>query len=153
MYPPCVSAAPPSEELAKPAADVPLFRTFVTDDKDRPKVGVENFMLGARVQIDIKPDAAGMVGPGKGGMSVTPTDPSGLPPHLRPNSLAGGQSTLPVFFIPASKLGASLKFQPAKRHPERHGFVEPAMAMKLEAYQNALGATVTEWVPWTKAAA
>ncbi|MGH7270532.1 MAG: hypothetical protein ACREJ3_08890, partial [Polyangiaceae bacterium] len=132
--------------------DVPLYRTFVTDEKDRPKIGVGNFMLGARVPIDIKPDRDGMVGPGRGGMYVTPNDPSGLPPHLRPTSLVGGQSTLPVFVIAASDLGPSLRFQPAKRHPERHGYVEPAMAMKLEAYQNALGSTVSEWVPWKAAA-
>lgn len=147
-----MSAAPISNEPLQPA-DIPLFRTFVTDDKNLPKIGVENFMLGARVPIDIKPDAAGMVHPGKGGMSVTPNDPSRLPPHLRPVNLPGGQSTLPVFFIASSKLGATLRFQPATRHPERHGFVEPAMATKLEAYQNALGDTVTYWVPWRKAAA
>ncbi|MGH7436528.1 MAG: hypothetical protein ACRENE_12715 [Polyangiaceae bacterium] len=147
-----MSAAPPSNEPEKPAADVPLYRTFVTDEKDRPKIGIEDFMLGARVPIDIKPDRDGMVRPGIGGMSVTPNDPSGLPPHLRPISLAGGQSTLPVFVIGASDLGPSLRFQRAKRHPERHGYVEPAMAMKLEAYQNALGSTVSEWVPWRAAA-
>lgn len=147
-----MSAALPSNEPEKPAADVPLYRTFVTDEKDRPKIGVENFMLGARVPIDIKADQDGMVGPGKGGMSVTPNDPCGLPPHLRPITLAGGQSTLPVFFIASSKLGPNLRFQAAKRHPERHGFVEPAMAMKLDAYQNALGSTVSEWVPWKAAA-
>ena len=148
-----MSAAHTSNEPVKPPADSPLYRTFVTDDENRPKVGVGNFMLGARVPIDIKPDASGIVHPAKGGMSVTPNDPSGLPPHLRPLDLPGGQSTLPVFFIPASKLGARLRFQPASRHPERHGFVEPAMAMKLEAYQNALGDTVTDWVPWRKVAA
>ncbi|MGH7269614.1 MAG: hypothetical protein ACREJ3_04210 [Polyangiaceae bacterium] len=130
-----------------------LFRTFVTADRELPKIGIDNFMLGARVPTDIKPDAAGMLHPGKGGMSVTPNDPPGLPRiYVRPE-LPGGQSTLPVFFIPSSKLGATLRFQPARRHPERHGFVEPAMAMKLEAYQNALGGTVTDWVRWRQAAA
>jgi hypothetical protein len=146
-----VSTATQPSEPPKPA-EVHLFRTFVIDDKNRPKIGAGNFMLGARVPIDIKPDRDGMVAPGKGGMSVTPNDPAGLPPHLRPISLAGGQSTLPVFSITASKLGASLRFQPAKQHPERHGFVEPSMAMKLEAYQDALGATVAQWVPWKAAA-
>jgi hypothetical protein len=49
-------------------------------------------------------------------------------------------------------LGPNLRFQPAPRHPERHGFVEPSMAMKLEAYQQALGSTVSDWVPWRAAA-
>jgi hypothetical protein len=131
---------------------VQLFRTFVTDDKNRPKVGTGNFMLGARVPIDIKPDREGMVGPGKGGMSVTPNDPAGLPPHLRPMSLSGGQSTLPVFSIAASELGENLEFQLAKKHPERHGFVEPSMVMKIDAYQDALAATVAQWVEWEVAA-
>ena len=151
-----VSAASPPSQSSPPsapaAADLRLFRTFVTDDKNRPKIGNQDLMLGARVGIDIKPDRDGMVGPGKGGMSVTPNDPAGLPPHLRPTSLTGGQSTLPVFSIAASKLGESLRFQAAKRHPERHGFVEPSMAMKLEAYQDALGATALDWAPWEAAA-
>lgn len=152
MYLGRVNADLPSSER-RPAGDVTLYRTFVTDDEGRPKIGAGNFMLGARVPTDIKPDADGMVGPGRGGMSVTPNDPSGLPPHLRPITLAGGLSTLPVFSIRSPKLGQSLRFQPAKRLPERHGFVEPALAMKLETYQNALGATVSEWVLWWKAAA
>jgi hypothetical protein len=146
-----VSVATHPSEPPKPA-EVQLFRTFVTDADNRPKIGAANFMLGARVPLDIKPDRDGRVVPGKGGMSVTPNDPAGLPPHLRPISLAGGQSTLPIFSIATSKLGASLRFQPAKLHPERHGFVEPSMAMKLEAYQDALGATVAQWVPWKAAA-
>ena len=153
-----MSAAPPPSQSGQPsqppaaATDIRLYRTFVTDEENRPKIGVRDFMLGARVGIDIKPDRDGAVEPGKGGMSVTPNDPAGLPPHLRPTSLTGGQSTLPVFSIAASKLGANLRFQPAKRHPERHGFVEPAMAMKLDAYQAALGATASDWALWEKAA-
>lgn len=146
-----MSAATQPIEPPKPA-EVHLFRTFVVDDKNRPKIGTGNFMLGARVPIDIKPDHEGMVAAGRGGMSVTPNDPAGLPPHLRPISLSGGQSTLPVFSIAVSKLGEDLRFQPAKKHPERHGLVEPSMAMKFDAYQDALGATVAQWVQWKAAA-
>ena len=106
-------------------------------------------MLGARVQIDVKPDREGMVAPGTGGMSVTPNSPAGLPPHLRPISL-GGQTSLPVFWISSTRLGGLLAFQPALKHPDRHGFVEPAMAMKLDAYQDALCDTKPAWAEWSK---
>lgn len=120
----------------------------MTDERSRPKVGTKNLMLGARVPTDIKPDGDDAVHPGTGGMSVTPEDPARLPPHLRPTSLKGGQSTLPVFWISDTKLGETLRFRPDARHPERHGYVEPAVVMKLTAYQDALAGTEEAWVRW-----
>jgi hypothetical protein len=107
-------------------------------------------MLGARVPIDIKPDATGAVARDTGGMSVTPNDPAKLPPHLRPTSLPGGQTTLPVFWISSRNLGEMLAFQAAKKRPDRHGFIEPAVAMQLDTYQTALCGTVLAWQEWTE---
>jgi hypothetical protein len=51
-----------------------LYRVMVVDAAGRPICGDGDNMLGARVPIDIRPDAEGMVGPGRGGMSVSPDD-------------------------------------------------------------------------------
>lgn len=94
--------------------------------------------------MDIRPDPASHVHPGRGGMSVTPDDPSRLPPHFRPASL-GGFGRLPVFGIKILHLGASLHYRPDPKKPRRHGFVEPSERMHLVDYQAALAATAPAW--------
>ena len=117
---------------------------MVKDLDGRPTCGTGSCMLGARVPVDIKPDESGQVHPGGGGLSVTPHDPVRLPPHLRPISL-GGFGKLPVFEVEEGDLGTQLRYRPDARKPDRHGQVEPALAMVLAQYQGALAATRAAW--------
>jgi len=107
-------------------------------------VGVLDNMLGARVGVDVRPDAAGNVQPAQGGISVTPEDPSRLPPHLRPIRL-GGQCGLPLFKIDDGSLGRALAYLPSPKKPTRHGLIEPAALMAIGNYQSALAATSVAW--------
>lgn len=101
-------------------------------------------MLGVRIPIDIRPDSMGQVMPGHGGMSVVPESPRFLPLHFRPESL-GGVGRVPVFSIEQTGLGQALVFRPDRRKPERHGYVEPSVAMTVENYQLALCLTAPLW--------
>jgi len=85
---------------------------MLKDETGGPVVGVLDNMLGARVGVDVRPDAAGNVQPAQGGISVTPEDPSRLPPHLRPIRL-GGQCGLPLFKIDDGSLGRALAYLPS----------------------------------------
>ena len=121
-----------------------LFRAMRRNSEGRPLCGTGDSMLGARVPIDVKPDPAGHVTPGKGGMSVTPDDPGRLPPHYRPIRL-GGLGRLPVFQMAVSDLGGGLSYRPDAKKPDRHGFVEPASPMPLDEYQAHLAETKRAW--------
>ncbi|MFH1865038.1 MAG: hypothetical protein ABIK85_04075 [Candidatus Eisenbacteria bacterium] len=113
-------------------------------DPSQPQCGPDARSLGARVPRDIEPDDKGNVHPGTGGMSVSPDDPRNLPQHRRPPSL-GGTGKDPMFVIADVDLGASLVFRPDARNPGRHGFVEPASIVAVEAYQRALCDTAPNW--------
>ena len=121
-----------------------VFRAMLRAADGRPSCGDRDAMLGVRVSIDVKVDPGGRVQPARGGMSVTPDDPVQLPPHFRPIAL-GGLGKLPVFGIELSLLGAELSYRPDPKKPLRHGFVEPAVAMRLVDYQAALAATAAAW--------
>ncbi len=136
-----------SEGIETPPA-AKLFRTMQTDASGRPLCGDGNLMLGVRVPVDVKPDATGLVHPGRGGMSVTPNDPARLPPHLRPTRLDGGMSVLPVFWIQRDDLGADLSYRPDVKKPLKHGLVEPSAPVALGNFQSALTATVESWEKW-----
>jgi hypothetical protein len=111
-------------------------------------------MLGARVPTDIRPDAAGDVHPGNGGMSVAPSMHD-LPARLVPKRLrhlvpsAAGNDDLLVwrmgegeFVQEAISEQLLLRLDPKRSN---HGFVEPKASMKLEDYQGALAGTHDEW--------
>ncbi len=115
-----------------------------TDANGQPMCGVQANMLGVRPGTDIQPDADDLVRGGSGGLSVTPDDPARLPPHVRPARL-GGKGRLPVFEIAIARLGATLRYRPDNKNPERHGFIEPADSMTLADYQSRLGATQADW--------
>lgn len=114
-------------------------------DRDgRPLCGDTGARLGVRVPRDIEPDAAGMVSPGVGGLSITPDDPRHLPPEFRPESL-GGLGRLPLFALAVHDLTADLQVRLDPTNPQRHGFLEPTLPTELEAYQRALCATAPHW--------
>ena len=121
-----------------------LFRVMRKDADGAPLCGTGNLMLDARVPVDIRPDAAGRVRPGRGGMSVTPGSPRWLPIHLRPETL-GGAGRLPVFVIGLAMLGVDLTYRPDEKKPDRHGYVEPSAVLGLAAYQDALFRTAPHW--------
>lgn len=121
-----------------------VFRAFQVTRAGRPLIGAGDAMLGARVPIDIRPDAAGLVHPGQGGMSVTPDDAALLPPHFRPERL-GGRGHLPVFEIATRDLGELLATRRDERKPSKHAFVEPSTTIASDRYQAALAATEAAW--------
>jgi hypothetical protein len=121
-----------------------IFRAMSRALDGGPICGSGPCMLGVRVPLDIAPDEAGNVHPGRGGMSVTPDDPARLPPHLRPISL-GGLGKLPVFAIEVGRLGPHARHRPDPRRPTRHGFVEPAISMSLSSFRTALATTRAAW--------
>ncbi len=125
------------------AAEV-LYRAMIPDPVGGPMVGTGPSMLGARVPTDIRPDTLGKVHSNRGGISVAPDDPAGLPPHFRPPDL-GGFGALPIYSLSTSALGLDLHFRRDSKKPDRHGFVEPACAMLLEQYQRALADTKCDW--------
>lgn len=121
-----------------------LLRVMLRDSGGHPVCGDGDCMLGVRLPVDIVPDIMGNVSPGHGGMSVTPGDPSRLPLHFRPVAF-GGIGKLPVFGIEGDDLGLLLRYRSDPRRPQRHGFVEPASSMPLEAYRAALRGTASKW--------
>jgi hypothetical protein len=131
------------------AVAIKLYRTMQTDEAGRPPRGDGAYMLGVRVGVDAKPDTNGFVHPGRGGMSVTPDDPACLPPPLRPKVLDGGYGALPVFWIHRNDLGEDLSYRPDARKPLRHGLVEPATPVMVDAFQSALAATMERWQEWS----
>jgi hypothetical protein len=100
-------------------------------------------MLGARPGIDLLV-IDGMVGPGEGGISVSPDDPRRLPSFRRPPEL-DGTGRDPVFAIDEQDLGPDLIYRPDPRNPDGHGFIEPVRPMPFEVYQQALIATQSAW--------
>ncbi len=121
-----------------------LYRVMLRASDGSPAVGGGANMLGIRVGIDVRPDASGSVSPGKGGLSVAPDDPARLPPHLRPIRY-GGACGLPLFRIHASSIGEMLVYVADPRRPERHGTIDPARTMHVDAYQTSLASTAPTW--------
>jgi len=131
----------PSEQSKQPTT---LYRVMIVDRAGRPVCGDGNNMLGARVPIDIRPNAEGIVSPGRGGMSVSPDDPRNLPFFLLPLGL-GGKGALPLFSLMVSRLASRLSYRPDPKRPTKHGFVEPAAPVALADYRMALAATEPDW--------
>lgn len=122
-------------------------------DGDHPRVGSTGRTLGARVPHDISADAAGLVHPGTGGMSVAPTWRD-LPPHRIPRRLrhlapeAAGNDADACWRMGEGPFAAGGVAEGLLLRPGRptHGTIEPAMPMTLGRYQAALATTRERWV-------
>lgn len=133
---------------------MPKIYRGMKQEQDKPALGPTAQTLGARVPEDIAPDAAGMVHPGTGGMSVAPSL-ADLPSFRVPARLhklypkASGKSDLFVWSMGVGEFAEEpigdqlcLRFDPANG---KHGFIEPVGSMSLNDYQNALTATQDQW--------
>lgn len=121
-----------------------LFRGMKENAVGEPEIGSSARKLGVRPGIDLPVSTAGIVvGPGQGGMSVSPDDPMYLPEHRRPPEFRGDGRDL-IWTIGEGHLGEKLRYRPDPSTP-RHGFVEPANAMPIEEYQHALAETRESW--------
>lgn len=118
-----------------------LYRGMKEDADGLPACGSTVRTLGVRVPRDIKPDPAGRVRPGTGGMSVAPDDPLNLQPHRRPRTL-GGTGPDPVFFMAAEHPRPALQ---VRRDRPGHALIEPSSAMEIAFYVHALHQTRPMW--------
>lgn len=126
------------------ADDLLLFRGMQVAQDGYPSLGPTARTLGVRAEIDIAVDAAGVVMPEHGGMSVTPGDPGQLPRHRRPPEFDGTGKD-PLWTVAVRALGPQLRYRPDPLTPTRHGFIEPAAAMPFAEFQAALAATRGDW--------
>jgi hypothetical protein len=117
-----------------------VYRAMRENSAGLPMVGPSARMLGVRPIVDI-PVTGGQVRPNTGGMSVAPDRPDNLHPLRRPRFL-GGTGKDPVWWIDIILLGDDLQF---RTDSTTHGLIEPARAMSLNEFQNALEATKTYW--------
>src|SRR5438309_680851 len=114
-----------------------------------PVIGRSARALGVRVPEDIAADSAGNVGPGCGGMSVSPETPWKVPNHRRPRGMGRGSTGPAGDFIyeidgaPVAQVG--LRVRPDVSHPDRHAFIEAAETMSLRRYETALTGTRPQW--------
>lgn len=90
---------------------------------------------------DVYPDPEGCVGPGGGGMSVTPDDPRDMHFSLRPRSL-GGSGRKPVWELNLDDLPSGLRYRQDK---PGHGVIEPDSRVTLAVYVESLAATADLW--------
>ena len=116
-----------------------IFRSML-ENSGMPQIGDSARGLGVRPGVDIPVDANGMVRPGTGGMSVSPS-PESLPPHRRPPGL-GGTGKDSVWQMNTNNLGSDLRLVPDS---PTHGTIQPSRKMTLAEYQNALNDTVGSW--------
>jgi hypothetical protein len=106
-------------------------------------------MLGVRAPDDILPDEKGLVGNGKGGLSVAPNSMWNVPPHRRPKSTGRGSTgklgdyvyAVASFSLPADKL--TVRLDPDR--PQKHAFVEPAAWVHVTECEANLASTGSEW--------
>lgn len=133
---------------------MPKIYRVMQEEDGKPRTGASATTLGVRVPQDIEPDADGLVEPGTGGMSVSPTLydlPRRMIPvrlaHLAPG--ATGRATCRVWslgdgaFI-AAPVAPHLVLRP---DPLRsgHGFVEPAHRMNIQLFETAIQRTRDDW--------
>lgn len=130
-----------------------IYRVMKPETEEKPAVGRSATSLGVRIPQDIQPDENGLVEPGQGGMSVSPSLQD-LPDFLVPERLeylvpgASGRDKHRVWRMgegdfTASAVSADLSLRPDK---PGHGLVEPASRMTLTEYENALAATQKQWL-------
>jgi hypothetical protein len=139
---------------------MPLIYRSMLADGNRPRVGSQASTLGVRVAPATKPDipvdAAGLVHPGTGGMSVAP-EWRLLPDHRIPRRLqakcsrATGNDKFHCWrmgegpFLP-EPVSPELALRPDRGALVTHGVVEPIREMGLAEFQAALEATSEQWV-------
>ena len=129
-----------------------LYRGMTPDQDDLPLVGPSKQRLGVVIpggsspKPDIAPDAAGVVHPRTGGMSVTSSAMSDVPAHQRPRGMDAGAKGPPGNRVYAIAPGDVVK-QPLDIRPDKltHSLVEPSRPMALAAYEAALAATRQDW--------
>jgi hypothetical protein len=126
-----------------------FFRAMTPDVDGFPQTGRSARMLGVRVPQDIAADEKGFVKPETGGMSVAPNSAWSVPTHRRPRGMGKGSSgriddriyALANTAVPSDKLKVRLD----PEYPQRHAFVEPAIAIDLKGYEMNLVATRNDW--------
>jgi hypothetical protein len=121
-----------------------LFRAMRAESDGLPAVGPSARTLGVRPGIDVLATAPGdTVSPATGGLSVSPDDPLALPSFRRPPAF-GGTGKDPVWYLDVDDLGTGLAFRP---DPSRsgHGFIEPAVPMTLDQFDDGLLGTRPFW--------
>ncbi|MGL4551171.1 MAG: hypothetical protein ACRC33_08285 [Gemmataceae bacterium] len=121
-----------------------LYRSMQEDADGQPVVGPSASQLGVRPKDVGYRDDDALIGPGDGGLSVTPDDPRLLPDFRRPPEW-GGDGKDPVWVIDSADIGTDLRYRPDPAAPGRHGFLEAAVPMRLIDYRRALGATHPLW--------
>ena len=126
-------------------------------DGDKPRVGNDADMLGARTppnsRPDIAVDSAGMVHGGIGGMSVAPEWrklPLFLIParlkHLVPKARGNDDLVCWRWGEGAFDDGVVSEELVFRRDSKKHGTVGPAASMPVDQYQQALAKTQDQWV-------
>jgi hypothetical protein len=120
-----------------------LYRAMTPAADGLPLIAPTARGLGVRPGTDIAVNDDGLVYPGTGGMSVSPTI-AGLPLHRRPQDL-GGTGKDPVFCTCVADIPDSLVYRPDPLNPTGHGFVEPAAPMPIDFYQENIGSTRPFW--------
>jgi hypothetical protein len=120
-------------------------------DGDHPQIGPTGKTLGVRIPEDIA-EQSGVVQPGTGGMSVSPTWRD-IPRHRVPRRLkhladkAAGSNHLECWKMgngpfEMGEIADGLSLRPDK---PKHGLVEPWSIMTSIDYQNYLAATRDRW--------
>ena len=115
------------------------------DPDGQPCLGRSARTLGVRVagpHGDVRPDDAGRVHPGAGGMSVTVDDPARMPVIRRPYWVGNGTSEDPLFQLEKTHLTSPLGLRIDRG---AHALVEPALPLALETYETSLAETRPRW--------
>lgn len=137
---------------------MPRVYRAMREAEGKPALGPQD--LGVRIPpdpyADVQPDASGMVLPGTGGMSVSPSlaalPDSRIPKRFRPLiPRARGSNDRKVWSMgegsfAAGSLTSDLCLRPDPAAPSKHGFIEPQSAVSLAEYEAALGATRDLWI-------
>ena len=138
---------------------MPKIYRVMYESNSKPEVGTDRNKLGARLGIDVKPDAEGNIRPAGKGMSVN-ICPCQIPGVILPARLndigikrgAIGNDALKVWsmgsggFV-AGPIAAKLELLPdAKVIPAYHGVVQPDSVISLDGYQDALADTKDAWL-------
>jgi len=125
------------------------FRAMTPDPDGLPRCGSSARSLGVRVPQDVRPDAAGYITPGTGGMSVAPDSLWNLPHHRRPRGMGRGSTGPEQDYVFSIKVGPlqlhELQVRPDPRTPSVHALVEPMKRIRLEEFQHVLVATRPNW--------
>lgn len=125
-----------------------VFRAMREDSSRAPVVGSGFAHLGVRVcgvnrTGDVRPDKNNRVLPGGGGMSVYLRAESMIG-SLKPRSM-GGEGRYPLWEIGLDRFPSTTKIGTVR---DDHTTIEPASAMLIDDFQDALGSTRSDWVKY-----